>query len=85
MIVKRDDGDYPKIYRPCRISEVYGQEEAKMIVGNGLDKGRLPQVLMFHGFSGTGRYYDYGNEGFSKSKPDIDARHWLGIEPDPLS
>jgi len=31
---------------------------------------------------GTGRSYDYGNEGFPKSKPDSDARHWLGIEPD---
>ena len=31
---------------------------------------------------GRGRYYDYGNEGFSKSNPDIDASFWLGIEPD---
>lgn len=31
---------------------------------------------------GKGNSYDYGSEGFPKSKPDIDARHWLGIEPD---
>ena len=29
-----------------------------------------------------GRQYDYGSEGFSEHRPDIDAEEWLGIRPD---
>ena len=55
MLTKRSKGDYPKAYRPCRISEVYGQEEVKHIIGRGLDEGNLAQSLIFYGVSGTGK------------------------------
>lgn len=29
-----------------------------------------------------GNQYSYGDEGFPKSKPRIDAATWLGVEPD---
>jgi len=54
-IVKRGEGDYPLAYRPRRISEVYGQDEAKLTIADGLDKGNLPHVLLFQGVSGTGK------------------------------
>ncbi len=54
-IVRRGNGDYPSIYRPCRISEVYGQDEAKLTIANCLDKGTLPHILLFQGVSGTGK------------------------------
>ena len=34
MIIKRDGHDFPSSYRPCRISEVYGQN--KEIAGGTL-------------------------------------------------
>jgi DNA polymerase III delta prime subunit len=55
MIVKRGEGDYPRTYRPRRVSELYGPEEIKRIIGNGLDKGTLPHSMLFHGISGTGK------------------------------
>lgn len=55
MIVKRGKGNYPRIYRPLRVSEVYGQQQAKRIIGRGLDEGSLPTTLLFHGISGTGK------------------------------
>jgi DNA polymerase III delta prime subunit len=54
-IVKRGRGDFPSIYRPCRISEVYGQEEVKNAIANGLNGETLSQVLLFYGVSGTGK------------------------------
>jgi DNA modification methylase len=54
-IVKRGKGDYPRVYRPRRISEVYGQENTKQTIAHGLDNGNLPQVLLFHGVSGAGK------------------------------
>jgi hypothetical protein len=29
-----------------------------------------------------GRRYDYAKKGFCRTKPDINARDWLGVEPD---
>lgn len=55
MIVKRGKGDYPRIYRPLRVSELYGQQQAKRIIGRGLDEVSLPTTLLFHGISGTGK------------------------------
>lgn len=56
MIVKRgNEGDYHMRYRPCRVSEVYGQEDAKKIIRNGLENGSLSHTLLFHGKSGTGK------------------------------
>lgn len=55
MVTKRGKGDYPNVYRPCRISEIYGQKEIKQIIGRGLDEGSLAQSLLFSGVSGTGK------------------------------
>jgi DNA polymerase III subunit gamma/tau len=55
MITKRDGDDLSRVYRPCRISEVYGQDEVKTIIGNMLDKGKVPHGLLFSGPSGTGK------------------------------
>ena len=55
MIVKRGKGDYTRIYRPLRVSEIYGQQQAKLLIGRGLDEESLPTVLLFHGISGTGK------------------------------
>ncbi len=55
MLVKRGKGDYAKVYRPCRISEVYGQEEIKKIIANGLNDKSLGKTLLFYGTSGTGK------------------------------
>ena len=53
--VKRGKGDFPHIYRPRRISEVYGQDEIKKIIVYGLNTGTLAHVLLFQGVSGTGK------------------------------
>ncbi len=55
MIVKRGQGTYARAFRPCKVSEVYGQEEAKNFVQKCLDKDDLPQSLLFYGASGTGK------------------------------
>ncbi len=55
MIVKRGEGNDRGVYRPCRISEVYGQDDIKKVIADGLDNGTLDQVLLFHGVSGTGK------------------------------
>jgi len=55
MIKKRIKGDYPKAYRPCRLSEVFGQQKIKEIVNNGLNNGTLAHSLFFYGPSGTGK------------------------------
>lgn len=55
MIKKRLKGDYSFTYRPRRMSEVYGQEEIKKIITNGLNDGSLAKSLFFCGPSGTGK------------------------------
>ena len=55
MIIKKDGHDFPSSYRPCRISEVYGQNEIKEIVKSGLNNGDLARSLFFYGVSGTGK------------------------------
>jgi DNA polymerase-3 subunit gamma/tau len=54
-IVKRGEGDYPLVYRPCRMSEVYGQDEVKRTIAYSLDKGTLSHAVLFQGVSGTGK------------------------------
>lgn len=54
-IVKRGEGDFPKTYRPSRISEVYGQGNISKIIGKGLDDGSLAHCFLFYGPSGTGK------------------------------
>ena len=51
----RNKPDYPHQYRPKKISQVYGQKNIKRIVAKGLDEGLMPNALMFHGPSGTGK------------------------------
>ncbi len=53
--VKRGEGDYPRVFRPCRTSEVHGQDEIKMTIGKGLDDGSLAHSMLLHGKSGTGK------------------------------
>lgn len=55
MIQKRGSGDFHKIYRPWTVSEIYGQENAVKFVRNGIAKGTIPKVLLFHGASGCGK------------------------------
>jgi site-specific DNA-methyltransferase (adenine-specific) len=54
-VVKRGTGDFPGAYRPCRLSEVYGQDEVKKVIAHGLNNGTLPHILLFQGASGTGK------------------------------
>ena len=54
-LVKRGQGDYARVYRPWKIEEVYGQEEVKKIIKNGLDNKTLAQAILFHGESGIGK------------------------------
>lgn len=54
-IVKRGNGDFHQCYRPCRISEVYGQDEITEAIRKGLNEGTLPHSLLFHGVSGSGK------------------------------
>lgn len=55
MIIKRGEGDYPKVYRPLTMSEIYGQKDAVTFVRNGLQKRTLPHSLLFYGVSGCGK------------------------------
>jgi DNA polymerase-3 subunit gamma/tau len=51
----RNKTDFPDKYRPRRISEIYSQQDIKKVLAKGIDEGSLPNVLMFHGPSGTGK------------------------------
>ena len=44
-IVKRGNGDFHQVYRPCRISEVYGQDEIKQVIRKCLDEDILPHGI----------------------------------------
>jgi len=55
MIRTHANNDFTTIYRPRRISEVYGNGENKEIIARGLNEGTLPHALLFHGVSGTGK------------------------------
>lgn len=55
MIVKRGRGDLNKIFRPCKISEVIGNEITKRTINKALDNGTLPHALLFIGPSGCGK------------------------------
>jgi DNA polymerase-3 subunit gamma/tau len=54
-IVRRGDGDYTQAYRPRRISEMTGNENAKKTITNAFKEARLPHTMIFHGMSGTGK------------------------------
>ena len=54
MVVKRGEGDFTQVYRPCKISEVVGNEEAKNIIKTAFEENKIPHNFLFHGLSGTG-------------------------------
>jgi DNA polymerase III subunit gamma/tau len=55
LVVRRGDGDFTQIYRPCRISEMAGNDEARWIITNAFGQKRVPHSFLFHGLSGTGK------------------------------
>ena len=54
-IEKRGSGDFTQVYRPCRISELVGNETAKRIIARAFNENRIPHSFLFHGLSGTGK------------------------------
>lgn len=44
-----------KVYRPGKLKEVLGQEDALQTVQNWIDKKKIPQVVLFTGPSGVGK------------------------------
>lgn len=55
MVVRRGEGDFARVYRPCRISEVVGNERVKKIIGKAFADRKVPNTYLFHGLSGTGK------------------------------
>jgi DNA polymerase III subunit gamma/tau len=55
MIVKRGKGDFHQAYRPCRISEVVGNDEVKRVIENAFKENKVPHAFLFYGLSGTGK------------------------------
>ena len=51
----RNRSDFPDKHRPRRISEIYGQQDITKVIACGIDDGSLPNAMMFHGPSGTGK------------------------------
>lgn len=55
MIVKRGKGDFTQAYRPCRVSEMVGNDEVKKIIERAFKEKNVPHNFLFHGLSGTGK------------------------------
>ena len=55
MIVKRGKGDFHQVYRPCRLSEVVGNDEVKRVIEQAFKENKVPHSFLFHGLSGTGK------------------------------
>jgi len=55
VIPKRGFGDLNKIYRPCTVREVIGNQTIKNMVATGIKKRTLPHSIMFTGVSGAGK------------------------------
>jgi DNA polymerase-3 subunit gamma/tau len=55
MVVKRGTGDFTQVYRPCRVSEIVGNPEAKRIIKEAFETKKIPHAFLFHGLSGTGK------------------------------
>ena len=54
-IERRGSGDFTQTYRPCRISEVAGNEPARKIIAKAFNENQVPHSFLFHGLSGTGK------------------------------
>jgi DNA polymerase III delta prime subunit/DNA repair photolyase len=55
MVQRRGRGDWTQVYRPCRLSEVVGNDKAKKILENAFKKNSVPHNILFHGLSGSGK------------------------------
>jgi hypothetical protein len=42
MIIRRGGGDLNKIYRPCTIKEMIGNQTIRNMITTGIEKGTLP-------------------------------------------
>ena len=54
-IERRGSGDFTQTYRPCRISEVAGNEPARKVIAKAFNENRIPHSFLFHGLSGAGK------------------------------
>ena len=55
MLVKRGEGSYRIVYRPYKLSEIYGQDQAKKIISNAFRNNDLDNALLFSGETGCGK------------------------------
>jgi len=55
MIIKRGVGDLGKVYRPCTVKEMIGNQTIRNMLTTGIEKGTLPHSIMFTGPSGCGK------------------------------
>jgi len=55
MIIRRGEGDLDKIYRPCTVKEIIGNQTIKNMIATGIEKRTLPHSIMFTGISGVGK------------------------------
>ena len=55
MIHKRGQGDFPRVYRPCKADELYGQDDVRRLIVNGFRDNTIAHAYLFHGISGTGK------------------------------
>ena len=77
---------------PCKCVAFFAEDDADEIhrrqvrinESMGLELGDLENMAWASMVAedDLGRQYDYGSEGFSEHRPDIDAEEWLGIRPD---
>ena len=49
MIIKRGKGDFHRVYRPCRISEMVGNYEVKRVIENAFKENKVPHTFLFMG------------------------------------
>ena len=55
MLIRRGQGDFPRVYRPYSPYELCGQEEIKRIIANSFENRTVSHSYLFHGPSGTGK------------------------------
>ena len=55
MLIKKGNGDYPRVYRPYNPNELYGQEQIKQIIINSFKNDTIAHAYLFHGISGIGK------------------------------
>ena len=55
MIIKRGDGDFTKVFRPCTIDEMKGHDKIRAVIKKALDTNTLSHSYLFYGDHGTGK------------------------------